>query len=112
MSNVIVVPEKDNFRQDIFEGEVIYINESLGQPDLSRHNVSYAAPYLFNERRVLRVYHILEMRHVAPNYEIYLGNSFLVNPSWNDLNQNRRFEYHPLASFRFREERPGFLLPL
>lgn len=111
MSNVIVVPEKREFWEDLFQNEVIYINENLGEPKLDVRNTRYIAPYLIDEQRALRVYHILEMRHVPPNYEIYLGNSFLVTNDWNNVAQGRRFEYHPLVSFGFIEVQPGFLSP-
>ena len=109
---VIVVPETDEFRNDLFHDEQIYINDALGEPNLSYHNTKYIAPFLLTEQRVLRVYEILEMRHVPPSYEIYLGNSFLIHGGWNAMGQHRKFEYHTLDKFGFREAQPGFLLPL
>ncbi len=112
MSNVIVVPEKSEFWEDLFQGEVIYINENLGEPQLESRGVRYIAPYLLDADRVFRVYHISEIRYVKPSYEIYLGNSFLVQNEWRNMGQTRRFEYHRLSDFGFVEQRPGFLLPI
>ena len=111
MVNVIVVPETAEFSEDLFQGEVIYINEKLGEPNLKGRNVRYIAPFLLNEQRVLRLYEILEVRHVPPSYEIYLGNSFLVKEMWNKMNQHRKFEYHSLDEFNFIELTEGFLFP-
>ena len=111
MKNVIVVPETDDFIGDLFNKEIIYINEALGEPQLKNNNADYIAPYILAEQRVLRVYEILEMRHVAPSYEIYLGNSFLVRGGWNGMGQHRKFEYHPLDKFNFKEIQLGFLIP-
>ena len=88
MINVIVVPETDAFREDLFHGETIYINEALGEPNLKGRNVRYVAPYLMKEQRVLRLYQIIDMKHVKPSYEIYLGNSFLLKQPWNNLNRD------------------------
>ncbi len=113
MINVIVVPETDEFKHDLFHGEEIYINDALGEPNLANRNVKYIAPYLLKEQRVLRVYEILEMRHVPPSYEIYLGNSYRVkNGGWNAMGQHRKFEYHALDKFGFKEIEKGFLATL
>lgn len=112
MSKVIVVPETDEFREALFHGEQIYINDALGEPNLAYHDAKYIAPFLLKEQQVLRVYEILEMRYVPPSYEIYLGNSYLVRGGWNNMGQHRKFEYHSLDEFGFRETQPGFLLPL
>lgn len=111
MVNVIVVPETDEFREDLFHNEVIYINQELGKPNLKGRNVKFIAPFLLREKKVLRVYQILDMKHVPPSYEIYLGNSFLVQVPWNNMNQHTRFEYHSLNDFNFIELIDGFLFP-
>lgn len=112
MINVIVVPETDKFREDLFHGEQIYINDTLGEPNLKNRNVGYIAPFLLKEQKVLRIYEILEMRHVPPSYEIYLGNSYLVHGGWDNMGQHRKFEYHSLNEFGFQESQKGFLIPL
>ena len=111
MISVIVVPETDEFKNDLFHGETIYINEALGEPKLKERNAKYLAPYLLTEQCVLRIYEILDMKHVPPSYEIYLGNSFLVQGKWNKINQPRKFEYHKLEEFNFIELKDGFLFP-
>lgn len=111
MINVIVVPETDEFREDLFHNEVIYINEALGQPNLEGRTVKYIAPFLLTEKKVLRLYHILDIKHISPSYEIYLGNSFLMEEPWDNMGQRRKFEYHPLREFKFIELKEGFLFP-
>ena len=111
MINVMVVPETDDFREDLFHGEVIYINEKLGEPNLEGRNVRYIAPFLMKEQKVLRLYEILDIKHISPSYEIYLGNSFLVHEAWDKMNNRRRFEYHPLSEFNYIELKEGFLFP-
>ena len=111
MISVIVVPETDEFKHDLFHGETIYINETLGEPKLKERNAKYLAPYLLTEQCVFRLYEILDMKHVPPSYEIYLGNSFLVEGKWNKINQPRKFEYHKLEEFNFIELKDGFLFP-
>lgn len=112
MINVIVVPEKDEFEKDVLVGEVIYINEELGRPNLEGWNAKYIAPFLLREQKVFRIYEILSCIHVKPSYEIYLGNSYIVAADWNNMNQVRRFEYHPLNEFGFTEIKKGFLIPI
>ena len=112
MIKVIVVPETDKFKHDIFHGEEIYINKALGEPNLKYHNAKYVAPYLLNEQKVLRVYQILSINPISGSYEIYLGNSYVVDGGWNGMGQHRKFEYHPLEKFGFKEIQNGFLVPL
>lgn len=111
MISVIVVPETDEFKNALFHGEKVYINEALGEPQLKTKNAKYLAPYLLTEKCVLRLYEIIEMKHIPPSYEIYLGNSFLVTEKWDKINQPRKFEYHKLEEFNFIELKDGFLFP-
>ena len=110
--NVVVVPELEEYKNDAFNGEVIYIHSKLGEPKLQEHNAKYVAPYWLDENQVERVYQILEMRLIGDVYQIYLGNSFVVKDGWDHIGQRRKYEYHHLQDFGFSEAEDGFLVPL
>ena len=112
MSNVLVVPELEDWSNSLLQGENIFINENLGRPAIEERDVRYVVPYWLDTNRVHRIYHIQSMDSEPPSFVISLGNSYIINNNWNNIGQRRRFEYHSLASFGFREVQPGFLLPL
>ena len=114
MISVIVVPQnREDLKLDILEGDVIYINKKLGEPQLENHNAKYIAPFFLEKGKVVRIYHIIGKNFETPEafpYDIYLGNSFLVD--WNKDANHRRFTYHALEEFGLREVEEGFLLPI
>jgi hypothetical protein len=117
MITVIVVPETAEFSMDVSHGDVLYINQNIGVPQLKNHNALYAAPFWLNQQNqgVERVYHIIRHgRHKDGHYEIFLGNSFLLNRElpWNNMGNHRKFEYHALADFGMMELMPGYLIPM
>lgn len=117
MITVIVVPETEEFSLDVSHADVVYINGNLGVPKLKEHNALYVAPFWINQKNqgVERIYHIISHGpHRNGHYEIFLGNSFLLNRQlpWNDMGNHRRFEYHRLSSFGMVELMPGYLIPM
>lgn len=115
MKNVIVVPETDDFTQHVSHESVVWISEKLGTPKLDERNVQYLAPFWITEglRGVNRIFEIKSVTTVENGVtEIILGNSFTVEPTWDNMGQFRKFEYHPLKDFGFHEIAPGLLQPL
>jgi hypothetical protein len=110
--SVIVVPELEEFKYDAFNGEVIHIHATLGEPKLKEHNAKYVAPYWLDVDRVERIYEIIEMHLTGDSYQIYLGNSYVLKETWDEIKQRRKFEYHSLESFGFKEVINGFLVPM
>ena len=109
MPMVLVVPETDYFRLDVSHSDIVWINSALGLPQLAARNARYVAPCWKGARRgVRRVYHILDMCVGDDCTEIRLGNSFVV-PAWDNMAQDRQFEYHDLATFGLEEISPGLL---
>jgi len=50
MISVIVVPQnREDLKLDILEGDVIYINKKLGEPQLKKHNAKYCAPFFLKK---------------------------------------------------------------
>jgi hypothetical protein len=45
MTNVIVVPEIDEFKQSVLHDNIAWINAKLGKPNLKGHNVRYLAHF-------------------------------------------------------------------
>jgi len=112
MLTVLVVPQTEEFRIDILQRGLIYINNNLGVPNLEGRVAQYAAPcWLYGDRPgVHRLYHITGSYQDGQSTVLTLGNSFVLPQTWNNMGQPRRFEYHPLAGFGFVEVQPGFLL--
>ena len=113
MPNVIVVPETEDFRIDVSHHSRVWINTALGVPQLEGRDARYVAPcWLGESPGVNRVYHVLSLAPIEEATELVLGNSFVVNPIWDQMGQHRRFEYHDLRAFNLAEIRPGLLLDL
>ena len=114
MIKVIVVPETENFKLDVSQGEEIWINANLGVPNLDGHNARYIAPCWITENfcGVNRIYHITDTHQDTEAHTIYLGNSFVLPRIWNNMGQSRRFEYHDLSVFGMRELQNGILIPI
>ena len=111
MTNVIVVPETEEYQLDVSHRYVVWINRKLGVPQLEDNEARYLAPFWIGENEgVNRVYHIVDVRDAGESTEIELGNSFVLPSRWTNIGQKRRFEYHPLADFSFLEIRPGLLI--
>ncbi len=111
MTNVIVVPEIQEFRLDVSHRDVVWINRQLGVPQLTYNDARYLAPFWIGvDEGVSRVYHIVGVRERDESTEISLGNSFVLLSRWINIAQRRRFEYHPLADFGFLEIKPGLLI--
>lgn len=110
MTNVIVVPETEEYRLDVSHGDLVWINRQLGVPQLEANDTRYLAPFWIGEEGVNRIYHIVDVRDAGESTEIGLGNSFVLPSRWTNIGQRRRFEYHPLADFGFLEIRPGLLI--
>ena len=108
--HVIIVPEKDEYAEDLFYYDTVYINPALGKPRLKERNAKYLAPLLLSneEHSVTRIFHILEFDKVKSI--IIVGNSFVLDKPWNQIGQNRRFEYVPLEDFGFVEINNGILM--
>jgi len=109
MINVIVVPEKEKFIEDVSHENIVWINKALGTPNLKGRNAKYLVPFWCTDenRGAKRIYHILDIE----DNEITLGNSFIIEKEWNKMGQYRKFEYHSLESFNFVEVKDGFLIP-
>lgn len=109
--NVIVVPETDEYKFGTYQDNVIWINKTLGRPDLNGWDARYIAPFWLSGSNigVDRVFEIINISEGENVYEIYLGNSFVVE-NWDKMHQHRRFEYHPLRSFNLIEIKSGLLL--
>lgn len=45
MINILAVPQTEDFRTDILQDGLIYINNNLGIPNLDGRVARYAAPY-------------------------------------------------------------------
>lgn len=112
MLTVLVVPQTEEFRTDILQEDLIYINNNLGIPNLDGRVARYAAPcWLYGDRPgVHRLYHITGSSQDGQSTVLTLGNSFVLPEGWSNMGQPRRFEYHPLSEFGFVEVQPGFLL--
>ena len=111
MTNVIVVPETEEYQLDVSHRYVVWINRNLGVPQLEDNEARYLAPFwIWENEGVNRVYHIVDVRDAGESTEIELGNSFVLPSRWTNIGQKRRFEYHPLAHFGFLEIRPGLLI--
>jgi len=112
MSEVIVVPETDDFTYPVSHECIVWINANLGTPNLSGRGVRYLAPYWITEdlRGVNRLYHILDLRKDDKGVTtIVLGNSFVTPKLWDSMGQTRKFEYHSLNEFGMEEIEPGLL---
>ncbi|MDD9177067.1 hypothetical protein PVK63_19675 [Aliivibrio sp. S2TY2] len=108
--SVLVVPETKEFTEDVSHHDVVWINKSLGKPNLEGRNTKYLVPYWLKDPvGANRIYHILEIKEHKECYGIYLGNSFLLPERWESIAQKRRFEYWDLADFKFVEICPGLL---
>jgi hypothetical protein len=112
MIQVIVVPETGEFIHDVSHENVVWINASLGVPNLDGRNARYLAPCWLTEgfRGVNRVFHIRSVTTIENgNTEIALGNSFVLDQVWDEMGSPRKFEYHPLEAFGFEELEDGLL---
>lgn len=112
MISVLVVPQTEEFRPDILQEDLIYINNRLGIPNLDGRVARYAAPcWLYGDQPgVHRLYHITGSYQDGQSTVLTLGNSFVLPDAWRNMGQHRRFEYHALSGFGFVEVQPGFLL--
>lgn len=111
--NVIVIPERREFINDITFRNEMYVNIDLGVPKLKNHNCMYAAPFwLDGEQGVDRVYHIESVRIEENCTVLALGNSFKLSEKWNAMGNHRKFEYHRLEEFGFVEIKEGLLLSI
>lgn len=110
---VIVVPEVNEFTEELFHLNSVWINKNLGKPDLQGRNAKYLVPYwLKNPEGANRIFHIVgDIIEHDECYEIKLGNSFLLANQWGQMSQKRRFEYWDLSEFDFVEICPGLLTP-
>jgi len=112
MSNVLIVPETEEFEHYVSHRNLVWVTKKLGVPSLEYRKVDYLAPFWLGENEgVNRIYHIREVRDNLENTEYLLGNSFVLSHTWTDLSQRRRFEYRPLSLFGLREQEPGILVP-
>ena len=112
MTQVIVVPETDEYTHPVSHESEVWINSKLGTPDLAGRDAKYLAPYWITEkfRGVDRVYHILNVSKSADGTTlIQLGNSFVTSEPWDNMGQLRKFEYHDLSEFGFLEIEDGLL---
>ena len=109
---VIAVPEKKGFEKATSHDNEIYINKKLGVPNLKGRNTHYAAPVWLDakEKGATRVYHILDTYDTSDCTVLILGNSFVLKEVWNNMGNNRKFEYHSLESFDFVEIKEGLLM--
>jgi len=114
--HVIVVPETDEFKPEIHDGigSKIYINSKLGKPNLQGSNVKYVVPYFLTNKEAHFIYQILDMflSQDGNAWCICLGNSYILKKYNIEVSQTRRFEYHPLSTFGFKEILDGFLVPI
>ena len=112
MIQVIVVPQTDEFKEDVSHNDMVYINLNLGEPNLGGRDARYAAPcWLYADKPgVRRVYQILSTFTDGQSTVLRLGNSFLLDEVWNDMGQSRRYEYHPLKNFGYVEVQKGHLM--
>lgn len=108
--NVIVVPETDDFEYHVSHGNVVWINGSLGTPQLEARNVKYLVPYWLKETRATRIFQITDVGIEEGNTAIYLGHSFVLPKSWNKMGSHRKFEYFPLKEFGMTEISEGYLM--
>jgi len=108
MINIIVVPETSDFIKSTIYSLEVYINKTLGVPQIKKRNVKYLAPFWLdkNKRGVDRVFYIKSMK----NNKICLGNSFVLDNNWDKISQTRKFEYAHLESFGFIEIKDGILM--
>ncbi|MCG9648957.1 hypothetical protein L1D24_10290 [Vibrio brasiliensis] len=110
--SVLVVPETEEFTKDVSHHDVVWINKSLGKPNLKGRNAKYLVPYWLKEPvGANRIYHILDITEYDDCYGIKLGNSFILPQQWCGMAQKRRFEYWDLTEFQFVEICPGLLTP-
>ncbi|MGI4788407.1 MAG: hypothetical protein ACRYFS_06100 [Janthinobacterium lividum] len=113
MSNVLIVPETEDFKLHVSHHNIVWVTKKLGVPRLEQQNASYFAPFWIGENEgVNRIYHIREVRDNPENTEYTLGNSFVLDHTWTDIGQRRRFEYRSLSIFGLREQEPGILVPI
>ncbi len=114
MTQVLVVPETENFKLDVTYNEVVYININLGVPQLIQRNAKYLGIYWLTDdfEGVNRIYQILDSPSIFDKCtEIRLGNSYILANTWHNMSQHRRFEYHNLEEFGLKEVANGILLP-
>jgi hypothetical protein len=109
--HVIVVPEKDEYADELYNEDIVYINPDLGSPNLDGWNAKYLAPFWLESAKqsVTRLFHILDYDPLKNI--ITVGNSFVLKKAWNNMGQNRRFAYYPLEDFNFVEVKDGLLIP-
>lgn len=112
MIHVIVVPETNEFKEDVSHEDMVYINLKLGVPKLKDWAARYVAPcWLYGEKPgARRIYHVLSTFVDSQSTVLRLGNSFLLPEVWNGMGQSRRFEYHPLKNFGYVEVQEGHLM--
>ena len=112
MIQVIVVPETNEFKEDVSHENIVYVSLKLGVPNLDGRDARYVAPCWLHaeEPGVRRIYHILSTFNDGQNTILRLGNSFLLEKVWNGMGQSRRYEYHALKSFDYVEVQEGYLM--
>ncbi|GAB3866082.1 hypothetical protein GCM10028824_06120 [Hymenobacter segetis] len=111
MIHVMVVPETEEFKDFVKHDDLIFINLNLGVPNFAGWQARYAAPYwISGERGVKRIYHIKSVTNDGQSTVLALGNSFVLDEAWDEMEQARRFAYFPLKNFGFVEVQEGVLM--
>lgn len=113
--NVIVVPELQEYLEEFYHDNKVWISAKLGRPQLEENNAKYLAPFwLTDDRGVNRIFEIekMEKYEEAGLYVITLGNSYKLEKSFLSERKPRRFEYHPLSAFGVEEGQGATLLPI